>query len=168
MSSQARLIVILGLPGTGKTTLAMALSARTGARHLNTDRVRTRLGLRGQYDETTKAHVYDELLREARNTLCQGVPVVLDGTFYRQAFRDRIAGLAHETGADLKWIELRARPETVRQRVSGERPYSEADFSVYQKIREAYEPLEGERLTLDSDRQTLEAMLTRACEYIAL
>jgi len=168
MPSQSVLIVVLGLPGTGKTTFARALAAQTGARHLNTDMLRAELGLRGQYDETTKARVYDELLQLARTTLRQGTPVVLDGTFYRQAFRDRISDLAQETGAVLKWLELRASAETVRQRVSGKRPYSEADFAVYQKLREAFEPLKGEHLSLESDRQTLEAMLLRAREYIQL
>jgi len=168
MPSQPVLIVVLGLPGTGKTTFARALAAQTGARHLNTDMLRAELGLRGQYDETTKARVYDELLQLARTTLRQGTPVVLDGTFYRQAFRDRISDLAQETGAVLKWLELRASAETVQQRVSKKRPYSEADFTVFQKIREAFEPLKGERLSLDSDRQTLEAMLLRAREYLQL
>lgn len=168
MPSQSVLIVVLGLPGTGKTTFARALAAQTGARHLNTDMLRAELGLRGQYDETTKARVYDELLQLARTTLRQGTPVVLDGTFYRQAFRDRISDLAQETGAVLKWFELRASAETVQQRVSKKRPYSEADFTVFQKIREAFEPLEGDHLSLDSDRQTLEAMLLRAREYLQL
>lgn len=168
MPSQSLLIVVLGLPGTGKTTFARALAAQTGARHLNTDMLRAELGLRGQYDETTKARVYDELLQLTRTTLRQGTPVVLDGTFYRQAFRDRISDLAQETGAVLKWLELRASAETVQQRVSGKRPYSEADFAVYQKIRKAFEPLKVERLSLDSDQQTLEAMLLRAREYLQL
>ena len=168
MPAQTVLIVILGLPGTGKTTFASALAARTGALHLNTDMLRVELGLRGQYDETTKARVYDELLRLTRNALKQGTPVVLDGTFYRQAFRDRITDLARETGAALKWIELTASPETVKERVSHKRPYSEADFAVYMKIREAFEPLKEERLSLDSDQKTLGAMLREAREYIKL
>lgn len=168
MPAQTVLIVILGLPGTGKTTFARALAARTGARHLNTDMLRVELGLRGQYEETTKARVYDELLRLTRNALKQGTPVVLDGTFYRQAFRDRITDLAQETGAVLKWIELTASPETVKERVSHKRPYSEADFAVYRKIREAFEPLKEERLSLDSDQKTLGAMLREAREYIKL
>jgi len=168
MPAQTLLIVILGLPGTGKTTFASALSAQTGARHLNTDMLRAELGLRGQYDETTKARVYDELLRLTRTALQQGTPVVLDGTFYRKAFRDRIADLAHETGAVLKWIELRASPETVKERVSHKRPYSEADFAVYRKIREAFEPLTETCLSLDSDQKTLGAMLHEAREYIQL
>ena len=168
MPAPSALIVVLGLPGTGKTTFARALAAQTGARHLNTDMLRAELGLQGQYDEATKARVYDELLRKSRASLQQGTLVVLDGTFYRQAFRDRISDLARETGAALKWLEIRASAETVKQRVSRERPYSEADYAVYQKIREAFEPLKEERLSLDSDRQTLEAMLREAREYLQL
>ena len=168
MPAHTLLIVILGLPGTGKTTFAGALAAQAGARHLNTDMLRAELGLRGQYDETAKSMVYDELLRLTRTALQQGTPVVLDGTFYRQAFRDRISDLAQETGAVLKWIELQASPETVKVRVSQKRPYSEADFAVYRKIREAFEPLNEERLSLDSDQKNLEGMLREAREYIQL
>ncbi|MFT4235660.1 MAG: AAA family ATPase [Microbacterium sp.] len=37
MSAQARLIVISGLPGVGKTTVASAVAARLGAVHLSVD-----------------------------------------------------------------------------------------------------------------------------------
>ncbi|MBK7408303.1 MAG: AAA family ATPase [Saprospirales bacterium] len=48
------LILITGLPGAGKSTFALALAAANGAVHLNTDRVRAKLGLRGHYDPESK------------------------------------------------------------------------------------------------------------------
>lgn len=164
--AQPLLVVVLGLPGTGKTTFARALGARLEAAHFNTDKLRTELGLRGQYDEAAKARIYGELLERCRTGLAQGNPVILDGTFYLQAFRDRLAELALTSQARTKWIEILASPQTVEQRVSQERPFSEADFAVYQKIRGAFEPLQGERLQLFSDRQPLEAMLGLALEYV--
>jgi len=168
MASQPPLIVVFGLPGTGKTTFARALAALVGGRHLNTDMIRSQMGLRGQYDEATKNLIYEELLRRCRSELGKGMPVVLDGTFYRQALRERLSDLAHETGVAVRWIEILASPETVKERVSGKRPYSEADFAVYEKIRDAFEPLRGDRLQLSSDQLTLEAMLAQAREYLQL
>ena len=162
------LIVVLGLPGTGKTTFARALADHLGALHLNTDMLRAQMGLRGRYDEATKARIYEALLQQGRAGLVAGRRVVLDGTFYKEAFRDRLAELAREAGAGVKWLEITASPETVRQRVSRHRPYSEADFAVYQKIRGAYEPLRGERLSLASDHLTPEAMLNRALQFLGL
>ncbi len=162
------LVVVLGLPGTGKTTFARALADRLGAVHLNTDMLRTELGLRGQYDEASKARIYEELLQRCRAELVLGKTVILDGTFYRQAFRDRLAGLAREGETEVEWIEICAHPETVRQRISQDRPYSEADFAVYRKIREVYEPLQIRRLQLFSDRQTGQAMLSQAMKYLRL
>lgn len=160
------LVVVLGLPGTGKTTFARALASRIGAAHLNTDMLRTELGLLGQYREETKARIYEELLQRCQVALSRGRPVILDGTFYRQAFRDRIVALARAMETRVRWIEICAAPETVEQRISNKRPDSEADFEVYRKIREEFEPLQVERLQLFSDTQTGEAMLTRALEYL--
>ena len=160
------LVVVLGLPGTGKTTFARALAGRLGAVHLNTDMLRNELGLRGQYDEAAKARIYEELLQRCQAELALGKTVIVDGTFYRQAFRDRLEGLAREREIVLHWIEICANPETVRQRISEVRPYSEADFAVYRKILEVYEPLQIQRLQLFSDNQTGEAMLSRAMKYL--
>lgn len=162
------LVVVLGLPGTGKTTFARTLASQIGAVHLNTDMLRTELGLRGQYDADTKARIYEELLQRSQAELARGHAVILDGTFYLQTFRDRIAGLAQKTGAAISWIEICAEPETVKRRVAQQRPYSEADYAVYRKVREAYEPLGVERLQLFSDRQTGEAMLVQALKYLGL
>ncbi len=160
------LVVVLGLPGTGKTTFARALADRLGAVHLNTDMLRAELGLQGHYDEAAKAGIYRELLQRCRAELDLGRTVILDGTFYRKAFRNEISRLAREGVSRLRWIELSADPETVKQRVSKQRPYSEADFAVYQKIRDAYEPLQVEHLQLVSDRQTTAAMLGQALKYL--
>lgn len=167
-AGRSLLVVVLGLPGTGKTTFARALADRVGAVHLNTDMLRAGLGLRGQYDADAKARIYEVLLQRSRAELARGNAVILDGTFYLQTFRDRIAGLAQETGTAIRWIEICAEPETVKRRVSQQRPYSEADYAVYRKVREAYEPLRIERLQLFSDRQTGEAMLGQALEYLGL
>jgi predicted kinase len=137
-----------------------------GAAHLNTDMLRAELGLRGQYSEETKARIYEELLQRCQTALGRGHPVILDGTFYRKGFRDRIVALARAMETKVRWIEICAAPETVAQRISKKRPDSEADFDVYRKIREEFEPLRVERLQLFSDTQTREAMLTRALEYL--
>ena len=49
-ASGAILLVVFGLPGTGKTTFARALAARLGLPHFNTDIIRAELGRKQQYE----------------------------------------------------------------------------------------------------------------------
>ena len=160
------LVVVFGLPGTGKTTFARALSQELGWRHLNTDVIRAELGKKKQYDERTKASVYREMQDLTAKELDLNKGVVLDGTFYRKALRDSFTDLGNTYGIPLKWIEVCADEEIIRNRVARERPYSEADFQVYKKVKKAFEPLGQEALKVFSDREELPVMIRKAIAFI--
>ncbi len=161
-----KLIMITGLPGTGKTTFARALSQELTYRHLNTDMVRDELGKRGQYDEETKAEIYEELFKRAESELREGHGVIVDGTFYQRSLRADFEQLAERTEAAVFWIEIKASEEVIEERVNQKRAYSEADFEVYLKIKSQYEPLESPHLTLRSDELEVAKMVDRATAYV--
>ncbi|NRB51845.1 MAG: AAA family ATPase [Saprospiraceae bacterium] len=161
-----KLLIITGLPGTGKTTVATALSERLSAAHFNTDMLRTALGLRGQYDQETKAQVYSILLARAKDAIRDGKTVVIDGTFYQAKLRARFEQLANAEGVPVHWIELSADTEVIRKRVSKQRAYSEADFEVYQKIKESYEPILAPHLSLRSEDTNLQHLIGEILSYL--
>jgi predicted kinase len=160
------LILISGLPGTGKTTLAQAFAARSGALHLNSDLLRSELGLMGQYSREAKEWVYAALRESCRNALLAGKTVVVDSTFYKESIRAPFRDLAKTCGTHLRWVEVRAQESTIRERVSKPRPDSEADFAVYEKIRDAAEPMPEPHLVLWSDATTLEKMVDSLLDYL--
>lgn len=166
MNTAAMLIIVSGLPGTGKTTFANTLAAHLKVSHLNSDMIRDELGERGNYDPETKARIYAEMLKRTADLLRKGETVIVDATFHQNQTRKPYLELVKNEGKPLRWIELKAKEAVIRERVSRKRTYSEADFSVYKKIRAAYEPLQIPHLVLSSGQLSAGQMLERAVSYI--
>ena len=160
------LLLIAGLPGTGKTTVARAFAALSGATHLNSDVLRRELGLMGHYAPEDKEKVYDTMLSKTREALSCGETVVVDSTFYKEQVRAPFTALADECGVPLLWVEVQAGEQTLRERLSHPRPDSEADFQVYEKIRDAFEPLPGNRLVVNTDQDTPESAAAKIQQYL--
>ncbi len=124
-------VVIFGLMGTGKTTLAKALGARWGWPVFHSDVVRKTLaGLppttpiredfgRGIYDESFSARTYTELRRLADEHLAAGAAgVILDASFKSARERELVRELARDRGALAAFILCQCPLEKVRARLT--------------------------------------------------
>jgi predicted kinase len=160
----AFLIVVLGLPGSGKTTFARAFAKELGAQHFNTDIIRDELGLRGRYSAADKRQVYREMEEQATHALQAGQAVIVDGTFYQPDLREPFQRLARQSGVALFWIVVQAPEAAISARLKRQRDYSEADYAVYRRIKAAWVPPEGPYLELQS--QDLDKMMARARTYL--
>ena len=100
------IILIIGLPGTGKTTFSKILATELKAYHLNSDMVRQEIGKKGQYDDASKAEVYEELLKRTSQYLKNQKTVILDATLYKKDLRKPYLALAKKYDvqhAGLSW-----------------------------------------------------------------
>jgi predicted kinase len=159
------LIAVGGLIGTGKSTLAEALSEALGVPVLSSDRVRKRLaGVRpterapaAVYAPAFTARTFDEMFRLAGVVLDSGRGVVLDATFRDRARRRAARALARRRGRPFLFVETACAEATIRERL-GRRALgpsvSDADQSLLARVRAEFEPVTelepGEHVRVDT------------------
>ena len=128
-AGRVRLVVVGGLPGTGKSTLAQGIAAEVGALLVRTDEVRKELaGLRsdqpapadlgsGIYSAEATARTYQEVLHRAGLALGMGESAVLDGSFLDARWREEARAVAAAASADLVELRCEAPAEVAADRI---------------------------------------------------
>jgi aminoglycoside phosphotransferase family enzyme/predicted kinase len=151
-------VVVCGLSGSGKSTVAAELARQLGLTVLSSDILRKTLAgipllQRGGVDESgdglyspdRNEATYGEICTRAAGLLAKGRGVIVDATCRRRRDRELLRQLAdgHGVGLHLFWLEC---PEViVRQRLE-ERTHqgtsvSDAGWEVYLRQKEEVEPL---------------------------
>jgi predicted kinase len=144
-------VVVAGLPGTGKTAVARAVAGELGWRVISTDAVRRGFvwdgegagGVRGGvYGREASEATYREVLARAGAALAEEGGVVLDGTFAEEGRREAVRGWAAGKGARLRVVECVLAGERVRERLAGRAErgdgLSDADWGIYQRQAAGY------------------------------
>jgi aminoglycoside phosphotransferase family enzyme/predicted kinase len=173
------LVLLSGLPGAGKSTLASALATRAGFSVIRSDEVRKELAGRvgGTSDATAfgkdiyapewDERTYAECLRRAQEIVFQAGRALVDASFRDEARRRLFLDAARHWGVTGRMLALRADVDIVRRRLDDRRDdASDAGWTVYQEAARRWDaPGEATRaLTSDIDagaapEQTLEGAL---------
>ena len=152
-----QIVVVFGLMGTGKTSLAKALAAQTDWPMISSDEIRKNLqGIspmtrkwepfeKGLYSEEISRKTYRKMRDEARKWLNQGQSVILDGSYKRQSERLALMDLAKKTGARIRFIECLASLKTIRQRLDQReketRSISDGRWEIFHRQRKDFDPV---------------------------
>jgi predicted kinase len=122
-------VVIFGLMGTGKTTLARALGEALEIEAVHSDAVRKSLaGMaptdraplnfgQGIYRAEFSERTYAEMRRQAAAHLAAGRGVILDGSYKRALERDQVRELARQHGAQALFVYCECAPAVARERL---------------------------------------------------
>lgn len=104
MSAAGRLIIVCGLPGSGKTTLARSLERGLGAIRMAPDEWMQALGI-NLYDETQRARIEALQWSVSRRLLEIGNTVVIEWGTWARSERDalRIGARAVCAAVELRW-----------------------------------------------------------------
>lgn len=158
------IIVVFGLPGSGKSYLAQRLSKMLHAEYINSDAVRKELFQYPSYSQQEKEMVYDEMLKRISNAEYHKevvVDVTLSDVAIRREFIRRLRKIA-----SVYFIEVMATEEIIKDRLATPRKDSDADFDVYKKLRSTWFSIEEPHLMLHSTNDNIAEMLDAACDYI--
>lgn len=145
-----RLIIVCGLPGGGKTTVARLLERERGAVRMNADEWLTSLGL-SLWDATTRARVEKLQWSQAQCLLVLGVSVVIEWGSWGRAERDHLRSGARAVGATVELVYLEVADdelwEGTRTRGAEDPPVTRTDLDNWRRLFQA--PDEAEMALYD-------------------
>lgn len=150
------LVVVSGLPGTGKSHFCARLAERVPFAVLGSDALRKVLFSRPTYSTEESATLFAAIHRLIERLLAKGVRVILDATNLLEQHREPLYGIAARLGIKLLLVQVEAPPEVVyermqrRQREADSR--SDADWAVYQKMKGSVEKIRRPHYVVDTSQ----------------
>ena len=167
------LVLLAGLPGSGKSTVADALRRRLPFALLQSDRCRKLLVSAPAYSAEESERVFPAIHRAIERLLRAGVPVIYDATNLTAAYRQPLEEISARTGATLVRVWVEAAEDVIRERLAARQTghrasydVSDAGEAVYDLMRARMEPISGPHLIVRSDGD-LPAVIERIVRTIA-
>ena len=169
------IIAMAGLPGTGKSTLACALSGHLPALVLNKDTVRAALfpPPEIEYSNSQDDFVINIILQLTEYYFQKDAErcIILDGrTFSKKAHVDTLVSYSQQYHREVHFIYCTCSDEVARKRIerdlcSGNHPASDRDFALYLRLKADADSLQLPHLRVNTD-QPLEDCLQQCLEYL--
>lgn len=150
------IIIVCGLPGVGKTSLANELAPLIRAVVLSTDKIRKELISKPTYRIQERKLIYDIMLLLARYLHDAGINCILDATFNTENSRRELKKrLNLISSPQINIVECTC-PEhiTISRLRSRKNDYSDADISIYKRMRSIYQPIKEKHIVVDTSQQS--------------
>jgi predicted kinase len=151
-------IAVSGLPGTGKSYFCRRLVERLPFVILESDALRRALFPQPGYSSEESARLFRALHLLIERLLKKGIPLILDATNLSERFRERLYNIADRLGVRLILVRVEAPPEVVyerlkvRQQAASPDNKSDADWAVYQKMKQSVEVMRRNHYAVDTSR----------------
>src|ERR1700722_15440704 len=169
------IVIMAGLPGTGKSTLARALAQRLPGVVLDKDSIRAALfqPAHVEYSLLQDDFCQEIMLQTAAYLLAKDAElhVLLDGrTFSRRYQRERVIEFCSQVGNTWATLECVCSEATALGRLAeavaaNSHLAANRTPELYREIRKAWEPIDHAKLVIDTDTD-LELSVDRALRYL--
>lgn len=154
------LIVVCGLPGTGKSTVANVIAKKVKGIVVNTDVIRKKLFLRPTYERWEKALVYKVMFLVADYLLKIKRVCILDAVFPRKSQRKTAKEIAEKNNTKIYFVECVCNEDVIKERMKRRfkrKEVSDANFEIYLKLKKEWEPIKFKHFIVDTTHGSREA-----------
>ena len=152
------LLMLSGLPGTGKSHFAQQLCRRIPFLVVSSDRMRKALVKRPEYTREEHIRVFAACHQLLGELLEGGSRVIFDATNLTDGFRQRAYDIAEEGRVPWVIVWCTATEKVIRRRLEARHlgrssdNYSDADWDVYCRLLPGTEAIRRPHMTVDSSR----------------
>ncbi len=154
------LIMLSGLPGTGKSYLARRLVEIIPFVIIESDQVRKMLFPQTQYTAEESYWVHRTCHALMAKLLRKGVRVIYDATNLHERHRELVYRLADREGVKLMIVKIVAPEEVVSERLQSRHEegrdhhdISDADWKVYKRMARRAEPIGRNYVVVDTSKE---------------
>jgi len=152
-----KLYMLMGLPGSGKTTVAKYIAELTGATRLSSDEERLKLWDHPSFTQQEHDKLYEFLNSRTRELLEADTSVIYDANLNRSVHREEKYKLAKKLNAETILIWVRTPRELAKSRRIEEVenhqyvPKNETPATMFERIAEILESPSGAEKYIELD-----------------
>lgn len=158
------LVIVSGLPGSGKSFFCRKLAERLPFVILESDALRKVLFTCPTYSEDENKRLFPACHALIEELLRKGIPVIFDATNLLERHREQLYHAAHKVDARVVLVQVEAPVEVVRTRLLERekkldpQDNSQADWEVYQKMKHRKEKICRNHFVVDTSQDINEAI----------
>lgn len=155
---QPALVVVSGLPGSGKSFFSRRLAERLSSIVLESDLLRQKLFVAPTYSAEESSRLFRACHNLIEELLEKGISIILDATNLSERNREVLYHIADQVKARLVVVRVEAPVEVVKERLearaAGVSPedHSQADWQVYRKMKSSVERISRRHFAVDTSR----------------
>lgn len=153
------IVLMAGLPGTGKSTIARELAVRTQGVIISKDDIRAAIFTSQHTDHSAEQDDFVmEVMLDSARFLCRQSPertIFLDGRTFSKAYQiDRAVAVADEIRQTWKILECICSQASAQHRLEKADPHHPAhnrSFQLYLQVKERFEPIIRPKTIIDTE-----------------
>lgn len=163
-SKRPAMIVLVGLPGSGKSHFAREIKRRIPAVILDSDALRLALFPEPKHTKPEHARLFPAIHVLMARLLERGITIIVDATNLKEANRRPFYKTAEDHGAKLVLVRVWAPKRVIHQRMAARdtganaADLSNATLDVYERMLADAEPIRRRHISVDTSKDLAPAV----------